>query len=81
MKSEKGVPAPSTGISITVDLKLEQAAAFDVIVEELSMALSRRGIEFAPGEGGRVALPDSVAGEIVSWKPGERILMRWHPAS
>ena len=67
-------------IRATIDLALEPAAAFDVLVDELVAALQRRGLRFEPGPDGRVVQGAATVGRVVSWKPGERVLLRWRPA-
>ncbi len=79
MSKEKH-PIRSATISISIDLRLEQSAAFDVIVEELTDALARREIEFQPGLEGRLTSKRFTIGKILAWKPGEQILLQWHPA-
>lgn len=79
--SEEGVRVKTTTISISVDLALEQSAAFDLIVEALADALIRQGLEFKPGMGGGVTSREFGVGEVLAWKPGEQILMQWHPAN
>ena len=39
-------------VRASIDLALEPAAAFDVLVEELTIALARSRIRFEPGPGG-----------------------------
>ena len=59
---------------------LEPSAAFDAVVKELADALTRLGIDFAAGPNGRVIERGFEVGRVLSWKPGERILMQWRPA-
>jgi len=44
------------------------------------MALSRLGIEFEHGPNGRLTEGSHEIGRVVSWQPGERIALEWHPA-
>src|SRR5256885_11374734 len=67
-------------VSVSMDLALEQSAAFDVVVKELADALARLGIAFAAGPNGRVLERGFEVGRVISWKLGERILMQWRPA-
>lgn len=67
-------------IRATIDLALEPAASFDVIVAELDSALQRVGMRFEPGSDGRLVEGAVTVGTVVSWKPGEHILLRWRPA-
>jgi SAM-dependent methyltransferase len=68
------------GIHTSVDLQLDQSSAFEAIVDELSMALARLGMEFHPGAGGRVMQGAIEVGRIVRWEPPEDILIEWHAA-
>jgi ubiquinone/menaquinone biosynthesis C-methylase UbiE len=65
------------GIRTSIDLKLEPAAAFDALVEELSTALSRLGIEFQPGVNGRLMEGVVEVGRVVRWQPPEEIELDW----
>jgi SAM-dependent methyltransferase len=69
-----------TTIRVGMDLALDPAAAFDVVVEELVAGLERVGIRFEPGAGGRVVEGAVTVGTVVAWQPGERIALRWCPA-
>lgn len=51
-----------------------------VLVEDLAAALARLGMGFEPGMNGRVTQGEFEVGRIVSWKPGERILLQWRQA-
>ncbi len=79
--SEEDARARTTTITVSIELALEQSAAFDLVVEELTDALIRQGFEFKPGMGGGVMSGEFDVGEVLAWKPGEQILMHWHPAS
>ena len=67
-------------VRASIDLALEPAAAFDALVDELALALARVGIRFEAGPDGRVTEGSCMVGQVVAWKPGERILLDWHPA-
>jgi SAM-dependent methyltransferase/uncharacterized protein YndB with AHSA1/START domain len=69
-----------TSIRVSIDLALEPSRVFDVLVEELAAALARLGISFEPGVNGRLAQGEFEVGRIVSWKPGEKILLQWRQA-
>jgi ubiquinone/menaquinone biosynthesis C-methylase UbiE len=79
MNSEK-TKETKTIIRVSIDLALEPSRAFDVLVEELTAALARVGIRFEPGANGRVVQGEFEVGRIVSWKPGEKILLQWRQA-
>jgi ubiquinone/menaquinone biosynthesis C-methylase UbiE len=67
-------------VSVCMDLALDPSAAFDVVVKELADALARSGIDFAAGPNGHVREHGFEVGRVISWKPGEQILMQWRPA-
>jgi len=71
---------PGTTLRVSIDLTLEPLKAFDALVEELAAALARTGIDFDPGANGRVTQGEFEAGRILSWKPGEKILLQWRQA-
>ncbi len=70
----------ATTVRASIDVGLEPSAAFDVLVEELAAALERLRIRLDPGAGGRVAEGEVEVGRVVSWEPGERILLEWRQA-
>jgi SAM-dependent methyltransferase len=67
-------------IQASIDLPLDPAEAFDILVDELGLALGRLGLEFEPGPDGRVVEGPNVVGRVIAWTPGERIGLEWHPA-
>jgi SAM-dependent methyltransferase len=64
-----------------IELPLEPAAAFDAVVDELSLALERRGMALRPGAGGAVLDGGEQVGLVERWEHGGRIGLAWHPAS
>lgn len=78
--NDKKTKDPGTVICLSIDLALEPLKAFDVLVEELATALARNGISFALGTNGRIIQGDFEAGRILSWNPGEAILLQWRQA-
>jgi len=70
----------AVGIRASVDVKLDSGTAFQEFVEELSVALSHRGMQFEPESGGRITEGGVEIGRVLSWQPGERIALEWHPA-
>jgi SAM-dependent methyltransferase len=64
----------------SIDLALEPLPAFDVLVEELAIALARVGIRFDAGADGRVVEGPLEVGHVVSWRPGERLSLEWRQA-
>lgn len=68
-------------LRVEVTLPLEPAAAFAILVDELTMELARSGIRFEPGPQGRVLEDGAVVGRVLEWAPGARVALDWHPAS
>jgi SAM-dependent methyltransferase len=68
-------------VRASIDLALESAQAFDLLVEELATALVRLGIRFDPGPGGRVAEGAFEVGKVVEWEPGRGLALEWRHAS
>jgi SAM-dependent methyltransferase len=68
-------------VRISVDLKLDPSPAFEAMVDELSTALSRLGMELRPGVDGRLMEGAVEVGRVVRWLPPEEILLEWHGAS
>ena len=64
-----------------IALALDPAAAFDTVVDELTLELARLGIEFDPGPEGRVVEGDVDVGRVTTWKRGAALRLEWHPAS
>jgi len=68
-------------LSVTFDLDLDPAEAFDAVVEELADALARAGLTFHAGVDGGIREGTAEVGQVLSWRAGERIGLRWHPAN
>ena len=68
-------------LHISIDLRLRPPAAFDNLMDELSMRLSRLGMRFEPGPGGKVTDGAIEVGRVVSWLRNERIVLEWRPAN
>jgi hypothetical protein len=69
----------ATAVRASIDLALEPSAAFEVIVEELAVALERLEIRLDIGRE-RVTAGEVEVARIISWAPGERIVFEWHPS-
>src|SRR2546426_775668 len=67
-------------VSASISVTLEPSAAFDIIVDELAMALRRLRMQFEPAPNGRVSEDGIEVGRVVSWEPGRYVLLEWHPA-
>jgi len=68
------------GVRTSVDLRLDRSSAFEAVVEEMSTALSRLGMQFQPGADGRVMEGVVEVGRVVRWQPPEEIVLEWHAA-
>lgn len=67
-------------VRISVDLMLERSTAFEALIEELTTALARRGMQFHPGLDGRVMEGNAEVGRVVRWQPSEEVAIEWHAA-
>jgi ubiquinone/menaquinone biosynthesis C-methylase UbiE len=67
------------GIRAGVDLKLDPLSAFQELVDELCMVLPKFGMQFEPGPGGRITEGNVEVGRVISWQPGEKVALEWHP--
>ena len=72
--------ASRTTVSIGIELALEPIVVFDVFIEELSVALTQRGLSFEVGANGRITEGEFEVGGVIAWKPGELIRLQWHQA-
>ncbi|MFB3904622.1 MAG: methyltransferase domain-containing protein [Acidobacteriota bacterium] len=70
----------TTTVCSSIELELEPAPAFDLVVEELAAALQRSGIQFEGGAKGRVLQSGVEVARVVSWNPGHNIRLEWRPA-
>ena len=62
-----------------IDVPLDPAAAFDLVLEELVVGLSGAGIEVEAAPNGRVRQGAHEIGRITAWNPGERVTIDWRP--
>ena len=69
-----------TTVCASIEIALAPVVAFDVLIEELATALARGGMSFEAGTNGRVVQGELEVGRVVSWKPGERVVLQWHQA-
>lgn len=67
-------------IRASIDLSVDPATAFDVLVDELTLSFDRLGMRFEAGPGGHVVEGSYLVGRVVAWEPGERISLEWRPA-
>src|SRR5579859_139510 len=71
---------PQTAVRVSIDLALSPTEAFDVLIEELGIALIQGGIGFEAGPHGRVVQGEREVGHVVAWEPGKLIRLRWRQA-
>src|SRR5437016_12684984 len=69
----------ANSLRTSVDVSLTPRQAFDTLVDELSLALNDRGMQFTPSLAGKMLEGDVEVGTIQEWIPGERISILWHP--
>lgn len=69
------------GVRASVDLELVPAEAFDVLVEELTLALKEGGFGVQLAPHGWIRQGVHEVGRVISWKPGEEIRIEWRQAS
>src|SRR5260370_6869774 len=69
-----------TTVCVSIDIALAPVVACDVLSEELATALARGGMSFEACTNGRVVQGELEVGRVVSWKPGERVVLQWHQA-
>lgn len=66
-------------VRVSVDVSLSPEETFDGLVDELGIALEKRGFKFDAGAGGSVTEKGNCVGSVREWKPGERISLQWRP--
>jgi SAM-dependent methyltransferase len=64
----------------SIDVPLEPTSAFEVLADELAAGLARRGIRFEAEAHGHITEGSVEVGRVISWEPGTRIALEWHPA-
>jgi ubiquinone/menaquinone biosynthesis C-methylase UbiE len=64
-------------LSASLEIALDPGSAFDVVVDELRLALERNGLTL---DEDRLCEGDVEVGEVVAWERGSRIALRWWPA-
>lgn len=70
----------SSTLRIAIDVPLDRAAAFALLLDELPTALAISGVQLDAGPEGAVSENGATCGRIIDWQPGERMLIEWHPA-
>jgi SAM-dependent methyltransferase len=69
-----------TSVRASVEVALEPASAFDAVLDGLMTGLSRDGVSFQIGPDGLVEEDGRELGRVVSWAPGEELVLEWRPA-
>ncbi len=64
----------------TIEVALPTDEAFEVLLDELTLSLARRGISLVAGPQGRVTQDDVEVGRVAAWEPGRRLQLDWRPA-
>ena len=72
--------ANRTTVSTSIELALEPMMAFNVFVEELTVALTQSGMAFETGTNGRITEGEFEVGRVITWKPGELVQLEWRQA-
>jgi len=72
--------AAQSSVRVGLDLPLDPARAFDLFLEELATGLERTGVSLETGPNGRVLAGGGEIGRVISWAPGEKIVLRWRAA-
>jgi len=70
-----------TSIRASIEVELDPAAAFTVLVAELASGLARLGLRFEAEAQGRLTEGAAEVGRVVAWEPGTRMALEWHPAN
>jgi len=73
--------ATQANVRVSIDLPMDSASAFDIILGELRGALNQSGIIFEPGPNGSVTERNFKVGQVLAWKPAERVLLQWCSAN
>ena len=73
-------PGHNRVLRVEIEIALEASTAFDLLLEELSVALEEIGLTFMPGEDGRLTDRGAEVGTVESWMPGEEIRLQWRPS-
>jgi len=76
IKKNKG-----TTLSVSINIPLKPAEAFNAIVEELQFALERLGIQFDAFLKGKIKKETYQIGQIINWEPAQYINIEWRQAS
>src|SRR5208283_2177527 len=68
-------------VSVSLDLPMEAERAFDMLVDELRLALESHGMNLDARAGGAITEASAKVGSIQEWSPGERISFVWQSKS
>ena len=60
------------------EIALEPAAAFEILIEELTSGLSELGYEFTPAADGELKDGATSLARVIEWQPPSRVRLAWH---
>ncbi len=62
---------------LSCELDMEPGAAFELFLDELSLALSRLGMTLEPGPEGRLLEREVAIARVVQWNPPHEFVLEW----
>ncbi len=78
--SQEQMEDARTTVRVSIDLTLAPKEAFNVLIEELGIALIQGGMGLEAGPNGRVVQGEREVGRVVSWEPGNLLRLCWQQA-
>lgn len=64
--------------SICIDLPLAPQAAFEALVDEISIALQTSGLSMEAHPNGQIKRDGQIVGRVEAWEPSKNVLIRWN---
>lgn len=64
--------------SMSIDLPLAPQAAFEALVDEISIALKTNGVALEAQAGGQIKQNGKIVGHVESWEPPRRLRVEWN---
>lgn len=71
----------TTSVSLSMNVALEPAAAFETLIAELVPGLERVGMRLEPGADGRLTQDEFIVGKVSAWEPGQLARLEWRQAN
>jgi SAM-dependent methyltransferase len=65
---------------LSFELNIDSVAAFDLILNELSLALSRFDMALVRGPEGQLLERGVLIGRVIRWDPPQQVVLEWIPA-